>query len=113
MKVKVCGMREASNINELIKIPIDFIGFIFHEKSSRNVESIPKIAIPKSIKKVGVFVNKSKDFILQKAMEFELNYVQLHGNENPEFCKELSKHLKIIKAFNIKQDFDFEQLKPY
>ena len=113
MKVKVCGMREASNINELIKIPIDFIGFIFHEKSSRNVESIPEIEIPKSIKKVGVFVNKSKDFILQKAMEFELNYVQLHGNENPEFCKELSKHLKTIKAFNIKQDFDFEQLKPY
>ena len=113
MKVKVCGMREASNINELIKIPIDFIGFIFHEKSSRNVESIPKIAIPKSIKKVGVFVNKPKDFILQKATEFELDYVQLHGNESHEFCKELGKHIKIIKAFNIKQNFDFEQLKAY
>jgi phosphoribosylanthranilate isomerase len=113
MKVKVCGMRDKTNIEELITIPLDFIGFIFHEKSSRNIEFKPKVVIPKNIKKVGVFVNKPKDFILKKATEFDLDYIQLHGNESPEFCKELRKHIKIIKAFNIKQNFDFELLKNY
>jgi len=106
-------MRDATNISELVKIPIDFIGFIFHEKSSRNVVENPSITIPKSIQKVGVFVDKPIPFILQKATAFDLDYIQLHGNESPQFCEELSNHYKIIKAFNIKQDFDFKKLKSY
>ena len=106
-------MRDATNITELVKIPIDFIGFIFHEKSSRNVVEKPSIAIPKNIQKVGVFVDKPMTFILQKAIVFDLDYIQLHGNESPQFCKELSIHYKIIKAFNIKSNFDFKKLKSY
>ena len=106
-------MRDATNITELVKVPIDFIGFIFHEKSSRNVVENPSITIPKNIQKVGVFVDKPMAFILQKATVFNLDYIQLHGNESPQFCKELSNHYKIIKAFNIKPNFDFEKLKSY
>jgi len=106
-------MRDATNITRLVKIPIDFIGFIFHEKSSRNVVEKPSITIPKNIQKVGVFVDKPMAFILQKATVFNLDYIQLHGNESPQFCKELSNHYKIIKAFNIKPNFDFKKLKSY
>lgn len=114
IKLKVCGMRNKTNIAELIKVQPNFIGFIFHEKSTRNVVIIPKIEIPKTIKKVGVFVNKSIDFILRKMADFKLDYIQLHGNESPQFCDELKNiDFKIIKAFNIKEDFDFKQLKKY
>ncbi len=114
MKIKVCGMRDASNINELVSLKPDFIGFIFHEKSTRNVIEKPNVIIPENINKVGVFVNKSKQFILSKIADFNLDFVQLHGNETPEFCKELkTDNIKIIKAFNIKDNFNFEQLREY
>jgi phosphoribosylanthranilate isomerase len=114
MKLKVCGMREAQNIESLIEIEPDFIGFIFHEKSPRNVISKPQIAIPKSSKLVGVFVNQNEHFIRQKVDEFDLDFLQLHGTESPEFCQKMQKSgFRIIKAFNIHADFDFEILKKY
>jgi len=114
MKLKVCGMRYETNIAELIEVQPNFIGFIFHEKSTRNVVKIPEIDIPKTIKKVGVFVNKPAAFILQKVADFKLDYIQLHGNESSQFCNQLKNtNFKIIKAFNIKEDFDFIQLKRY
>jgi len=114
MKIKVCGMREAANIKALIKLDIAFIGFIFHEKSARNVSKKPTVNIPKNIQKVGVFVNKSKKFIQEKAREFDLDIIQLHGQESPEFCQEIKAlGLEVIKAFNIKTDFDFTALKNY
>jgi phosphoribosylanthranilate isomerase len=114
MKLKVCGMRDDKNIEALIALKPDFIGFIFHEKSPRNVSEIPKINIPNSIKKVGVFVDKNLSFINEKIIDYGLDYIQLHGNETPEFCRKLrNKSNKIIKAFNINDKFDFKQLKAY
>jgi len=114
MKIKVCGMRNASNITDLVALKPDFIGFIFHEKSARNVKEVPKANIPKNINKVGVFVNRSIAFIETKINDFGLDYIQLHGTETPDFCNELkSSDIKIIKAFNIKKAFNFEQLKAY
>ena len=73
IKVKVCGMREAENISALTKINPDFIGFIFYDKSPRYVgemdENVLK-AIPKSIKKVGVFVNANPDYIIKNVKPF-------------------------------------------
>ena len=114
MKLKVCGMRESTNISELIKVQPNFIGFIFHKASSRNVTEIPSIEIPSNIKKVGVFVNETVDYISDKVAAFGLDYIQLHGNETPEFCVAINKQgLKIIKAFNIHAAFDFTNLKSY
>lgn len=108
-------MRDKENIEALSVLKPDFIGFIFHEKSSRNITEPLAINLPDSISKVGVFVNKSIEFISDKADQFNLNYIQLHGNESPEFCKKLKKQLNIgvIKAFNISDDFKFNNLEPY
>lgn len=119
--LKVCGMRDTKNIVELIKVKPDFIGYIFYEKSSRNIKVIPKINIPNTIQKVGVFVNESKLFITDKIDEFNLDCIQLHGNETTVFCRNLKKilinnengRIKIIKAFNIHEKFDFEILINY
>ncbi len=106
-------MRNAENIAALVTLEPDFIGFIFHEKSPRNVVEKPLVSIPNTIKKVGVFVNKSIAFVLQKVTDFDLDYVQLHGDESPEYCNELQEKCSVIKAFNIKPDFDFDKLQAY
>ncbi len=119
MKIKVCGMRHSDNIKELVKLSPDYIGFIFYKKSKRFVADFPEVEIPKGIKKVGVFVNETIDEIRNKVNKYNLQAVQLHGDETPIFCKELkcqferSRELMIIKAFAVNAAFDFNETKPY
>jgi phosphoribosylanthranilate isomerase len=91
MKLKICGMKYQDNINQVAALQPDYLGFIFYKNSPRNFDSIiPKL--PDSIKKVGVFVNETIAFIIEKIKTHQLNAVQLHGNESPEFCIELKRH---------------------
>jgi len=125
MKIKVCGMRNAENISELVKLKPDFIGFIFYNKSKRFVEDFPPIKFPSTIKKVGVFVNEEINKIIEIVQNYNLNIVQLHGNETPEDCikikkchlersrKIVSESLEIIKAFSVDENFNFESTTAY
>lgn len=114
LKLKVCGMLDEVNLNALIELKPDFIGFIFHEKSSRNVTDLIATTVPEYISKVGVFVNKPIEFIDGKITNYSLDYIQLHGIESPKFCAELKdKGVKIIKAFNVYDNFDFTTLRSY
>lgn len=127
MKIKVCGMRDAENISELVKLKPDYIGFIFYAKSKRFVASFPKVKIPSEIKKVGVFVNESIENVLRIIEENKLDAVQLHGNESADYCNQLQNcHLErngtvyseahpieIFKAFSVDDDFDFSKTEAY
>ncbi|MCJ8345932.1 phosphoribosylanthranilate isomerase [bacterium] len=117
MFVKVCGITEVEIAKHLCKKGFDALGLIFYDKSPRFISSqdaqIICDQIPKSIQKIGVFVNQSQDEILKIAKECTLDYVQLHGQESPEFCREIQKHLKVIKAFGIHDDFVFSSLDAY
>lgn len=118
MKLKVCGMRDVENIKALIELKPDFMGFIFYDKSPRFVGNDLDVelmnSIPREIKKVGVFVNATVDYILQNVRKYGLNYVQLHGNEMPDFCRNLRlKGVNIIKAFRVDNDFVFSQVNNY
>jgi len=117
MKLKVCGMRNVENINALLALKPDFIGFIFYKKSSRDVGVFPTVTIPSSIKKVGVFVNESVENVLKIVAKNSLDCVQLHGDESSEYCKDLKKmstaNLEIIKAFAVDVTFDFMQTAVY
>lgn len=121
MKIKVCGMKYIDNIAELCNLSIDYIGMIFYSKSPRYIETIPSISIQQlkdittcaNIQRIGVFVNEDIEYVLGKAKEYQLDYVQLHGNESPEYCKELSKSITIIKAFSIFCSDDFTNIEQY
>jgi len=113
-------MKFQDNIEAVAALQPDYLGFIFYEKSARFFDrEIPKL--PKHIKKVGVFVNASLDYIIDKVNKHDLQAVQLHGKESPEFCDALrrpelvsgSHPVEIIKVFSIKDTFDFSILKPY
>jgi phosphoribosylanthranilate isomerase len=118
LKVKVCGMRDPQNILDLATLGPDFMGFIFYAKSPRNVlafenkETIRQL--PAFINKTGVFVDESAANIEKYVGEFDLNTVQLHGHETPETCAYLkTKNLRIIKAFGLHPDFDFNSILAY
>jgi phosphoribosylanthranilate isomerase len=102
--IKVCGMREKNNIAQLVKLPIDYIGFIFYPHSPRYVgENIDKAIleiIPEKIKKVGVFVNRPIKEVIRIAQENQLQCIQLHGNEIPDYCNVIKDEgYTVIKAF--------------
>lgn len=114
MKFKVCGMKENQNIAELVHVQPDFIGLIFHEKSPRNIAYELPVSVPSEIQKVGVFVNETEGFILDRIERFNFKYVQLHGKESPDFCRRVKLlNRKIIKAFNVHDGFDFSVLREY
>lgn len=112
MKLKVCGMKYKDNIEAVASLQPDYLGFIFYSKSTRNFTSSHITEIPNSIKKVGVFVNETLDTVLDKIKQFNLQVVQLHGNESPQFCALLNK-VEVIKVFSIKDQFNFKVLQPY
>ncbi len=112
MKIKVCGISQNKQLLELDSIEeIDFLGLIFHTSSARKVLELSKKL--KKSKKVGVFVNADLDFISKNAEEYALDFIQLHGNESPEFCREISDKYTVIKAFGVDVDFNFNDLHAY
>jgi phosphoribosylanthranilate isomerase len=116
MKLKICGMKYPDNILEVGSLLPDYMGFIFWEKSARYFDGvIPDL--PKSIKKVGVFVNATQYEILEKIIKYDLQAVQLHGQESVNFCQDLKNEIddsiEIIKVFSVDDAFDFEVLKPF
>jgi phosphoribosylanthranilate isomerase len=125
MKLKVCGMHH--NPKDVAQLQPDYLGFIFWEPSTRYFDGdMPDL--PKSIKKVGVFVDESVTKIIYKIMSHKLDSVQLHGTESAKYCqalrdvileKEIGEdnferiQFDIIKVFSIKDDFDFSVLEAY
>ncbi len=112
--IKVCGMCEAENIRDVESLEgIDMLGFIFYPKSPRYVYELPAY-LPTHARRIGVFVNEDKQVVSMYADRFELDYVQLHGNESPEYCRSLhTAGLKIIKAFSIARPKDLTRVYEY
>ncbi|WP_158857177.1 phosphoribosylanthranilate isomerase [Lunatibacter salilacus] len=119
MIVKVCGMREEENVKKLISDAApDLMGLIFYPPSARYVERDdvhPEFYKEFSQKKVGVFVNESNEEIGKKIQTYGLSYVQLHGDESPEFIALLKQHTSaiIIKVFRIGPTWNWKQVQPY
>jgi phosphoribosylanthranilate isomerase len=118
IKVKVCGMRDRLNIQAIAAVGPDYLGFIFYQGSKRyvgiNPDKVLFSEIPAGIKKVGVFVNEKPEIVLALANQYDLNLVQLHGDETAAYCRAIvSAGLSIIKAFGIGPGFNFESLVPY
>ncbi len=107
-KLKVCGLTKLNQIEDLIFLNVNFLGFIFYEKSPRYVLNSMTLEEIKAIRhkgKVGVFVNESLEQIIEISEKAGLNLIQLHGDEPDDFILELREKLhpeiKIIKVFRI------------
>ena len=114
VKLKICGMKETENITEISTLQPDYLGFIFWEKSKRNMtlDVIPEL--PETIKKVGVFVDASIQEIAAKINQYQLDIIQLHGNESVIFCRNVKKlGVEVIKVFSMDSTFNFSVVKEY
>lgn len=112
MKLKVCGMKYSQNITEIENLFPDLMGFIFYEKSKRFFNQ-PEINLNNKVKRVGVFVNENIQEIKNKIKKYKLDYVQLHGEENVNFCHSLQTFVKIIKVFKIDYNFNFKKTEEF
>lgn len=118
MKVKICGIQQPENLQQIAALQPDYMGFIFYPKSPRYV--LPHLNasdfqnIPESIKKIGVFVNGDPEVIMEYVEQFNLDGIQFHGDESPEtIYKFRNIGLVLFKAFGLQDDFDFDILKEY
>ena len=108
MKLKVCGLTKMDQIQELISLNTNFLGFIFYDRSPRfvlNQLSLEEISEINHQGKVGVFVNETVEKIVEISEKSNLNFIQLHGDEDREFIlrlrQKLSENTKIIKVIRI------------
>ncbi|HSU26876.1 MAG TPA: phosphoribosylanthranilate isomerase, partial [Chitinophagaceae bacterium] len=108
MQIKVCGITQLKQLQQLDGLDIEFAGLIFYPESPRymkdkiNAKELRDADL--DIKKTGVFVNADYDQIMAAMDEFMLDAVQLHGDETPAFCKKLADKTELIKAFRLSKD---------
>jgi len=112
MIIKVCGLKFRENLLNISALDINMVGYNFYKPSPRFVQE-PLPEIPFEIKKVGVFVNASEPYVLQKVNDYKLDFVQLHGDESPEFCKKISESIPVIKVFRIDEFFNDIRIQEY
>ena len=114
MNIKVCGITQLKQLQQLDGLNIEYAGMIFVKDSPRYVgESLDKNALKNAdfdLKKVGVFKNPEMIDVLDAIDEYGLDVVQLHGEESPEMCEDLSDEVEVIKVFNLNGDEDIDAL---
>ena len=128
MIIKVCGMRDADNIREVSELDIDMMGFIFWKDSPRFVRMIsshagiiPDYSEERLNKNSGKVVNDQPQTIVTRIYNYELDYVQLHGEESCIMIDNLRRTLepdirtgvKIIKTISVSSAEDIEKTKEY
>lgn len=105
MNTKVCGITQVKQLQQLDGLDVDFAGLIFYKDSPRYMgDKIAGKELKDSdfdLKKVGVFVNAGYDEIIDAVEDYGLDVVQLHGDESPELCEQLSDDVEVIKVFKV------------
>jgi len=107
--IKICGITHMNDALKATSLGVDALGFIFAPSPRRVEPDVAKkiiLALPKTLLKVGVFVNEAPEEVQRVAKYCSLNALQFHGEESPEYCKRF--YHPIIKAIRIKS---FESLK--
>ena len=113
--VKICGITSLKDAEMAVNYSVPAIGLIFYPDSPRYVDPAEVEQwidrIPDSVKKVGVFVNEQIDTINNITRQLKLEFIQLHGDESPEFCNGIIR--PVIKVFRVCDDFDAIVLNEY
>ena len=113
-KVKICGLTEEAHVRAAVEAGADAIGFVFApSRREISVDDAKRLAaiIPGNVLKIGVFVNASQEALREVYQIVGLDYIQLHGEETPEFIKKVG--LPTIKAFSVKEIADVHKALQY
>lgn len=117
VRLKICGITNATDARRAIESGADFLGFNFYPPSPRYVTPAKARLIvkklPKGIAAVGIFVNEPEEKMLEIARHVGLKYLQLHGDESPAEVERLQRAFPVIKAVRVKKPFRASQLSRY
>lgn len=110
-RIKICGLRRREDIEAVNTLRPDFAGFIISKGFRRTVDDINELLslLDKSIKSVGVFVNDSEEAVLAS----ETDFVQLHGDESPDYCGRIRKSKRVIKVLKPDSFYKTEEYEPF
>jgi phosphoribosylanthranilate isomerase len=115
IKIKICGITNLEDALLAAALGADALGFIFYPKSPRKL--VPEVAreiiaqLPPFVASVGVFVDEAAAVVQDLAAKVGLDWVQLHGQESPEYCRNLGR--RVIKGFRIQDENSLRELAPY
>ena len=117
MRIKICGLNPIRDVQICIDLKVDFLGFVFYQKSPRNINLNEVTNLIKYKKQkssfVAVTVNPADEFIKNTIVK-NFDYIQLHGDETNERIKEIkSMGLKIIKAIKVREESDINLYQKY
>ncbi|WP_430170566.1 phosphoribosylanthranilate isomerase [Paenibacillus lautus] len=112
--LKICGLQSVEVLKSMINLPVDYIGFVF-AKSRRKVSPQQAAQLMQVLREwdhdkipaaVGVLVNPDLNELEELLREAALDVVQLHGQESPQFCREVKKRfpVSVFKAVSIESD---------
>ena len=120
MFFKICGLKKIETLICCEKNNVDFFGMIFYEKSPRNIsidEAMTLVNFSKKlkIKPIGVFVDHNINELKKIIKSLNLNFIQLHGNENQSYINNIKEkyNLKIIKKISINSTGDLKKINSY
>lgn len=104
--IKLCGLTREEDIIKANELKPEYVGFVFYEKSRRNVSVNQarklKGMLNPEIKAVGVFVDAPQQEVENLFEENIIDVAQLHGNEDEEYIKELmDNNIPVIKTFKV------------
>ena len=115
VRIKICGITNLEDALLAAELGADALGFIFYAKSPRKVapETAREIIaqLPPFVAAVGVFVDEAAAVVQELAARVGLDWVQLHGQESPEYCRNLGR--KVIKGFRIQDEDSLRRLADY
>jgi phosphoribosylanthranilate isomerase len=114
-KVKICGITNLDDARVAVDAGADMLGLIFYPPSPRYVtpEQAQTIvaSVPSSLPVIGVFVNADAETISRIARVSGVQMVQLHGEESPELCHQLS--WPVVKTFRFTAQVQPEMMRQY
>lgn len=117
MIVKVCGLKYIDNLTAVANLSVDMVGLNFYKPSKRYMKKLAdsemNLIQEMNTSTVGVFVNDSLSSVMKIRENFNLDYVQLHGDEDNTYCEEIKKVVNVIKVFGVDATFDFDETEKY
>ena len=115
ISVKICGITSLKDAQAAVDYGASALGFIFYDQSPRCIQSEIASQIVAELNGqvafVGVFVNEKLDQVHAISDEVGLNFIQLHGDETPEYCQKVQ--LSVIKVFRVSPEFDGGMMNSY
>ena len=116
VKVKICGITNREDAQASLQAGCDALGFLFYKNSPRYICPLDARRLinqlPPQVIKIGVFVNANEKTVRRIAASCQLDMLQFHGEESPQFCARF-KGYRIIKVFRIKKTIDLKKILKY